>query len=244
MTETTTTTTARTGWSTRLTAASGPAFVVLLFLGNSLAEAGTSTAARPSPAQTVADLEVMATGAVNRLGLLSELAGLVCLALFLAYLADLLRRRSGAGVAGAVALVGGLTTLAVKLSSGSALLAALAERDRLGATELAALVAANGAAFVLTWIPFGLFVAGAALALRRCGMLGRPLTVAGVAAGAASVVTGLVGAQDPVVAAPVGFLLSALWLLSAGLVHVARTAGASRDEDSRPALSTARTAGA
>lgn len=203
--------------SDRLLLSCGAAFVVLILLGNSLTESVLDPEVGAGPAQTRRDLAAQATSAVVRLGLGLELAGLTCLLGFAVGVLLLGGRRQGVGPAGVLTVVGATTMVAVKLASAAPALAALGQHDTLSAHVLHALVQTNEAAFVLCWLPFGVFVLGAARALVGGGAIGRVLGGLGLALGALTVVTGLVGSVAPAYAVPVPFLLSLLWTLAASV---------------------------
>ncbi len=112
-------------------------------------------------------------------------------------------------------------TVAVKLGSGTALLAAWHEDD-LGKGSVEALVAINDAAFVLTWLPFGLLIMAAAAVLEQAGLIGRVLRAAGLCLGGLTGGLGVIGAAEPTAAVPIPFLLSLVWLVAATI----RAAGA------------------
>ncbi|HJR37107.1 MAG TPA: hypothetical protein VJ819_01870 [Nocardioidaceae bacterium] len=207
-----------TAWSRRLAAASGPAFVVLVLAGNSLTESVPAPPADLPPGQ--AALEGLAAGAGDatvQLGLVAEVLAFCSFLVFAAYLADLLRRRGGLRLAGTVAVIAAVLMVAVKLGSATPYLAGLAHHDELSADAALTLVATNGAAFVLCWLPFSLFVWAAAVALRGAGLLGPVGYWAGVLLGVLGVAAMLAGLSDVNTANPVPFLLGLLWVLVTGV---------------------------
>jgi hypothetical protein len=82
------------------------------------------------------------------------------------------------------------------------------DRQLLSPNELLLLSDINAMAFVLSWIPAGLWVA----ALACTSLSGRIGRVVGVLAGAGAMVSGAVG-EDPGKAFFLPFLLCLLWLL-------------------------------
>jgi hypothetical protein len=82
----------------------------------------------------------------------------------------------------------------------------------------------NGAAFLVSWLPFALFVGCAALALQGIGHIGRPTTYIGLAAGVAGVGLGVWGLVDPVAASPLAFLVGMLWLMTVSIRLTVRPA--------------------
>jgi hypothetical protein len=205
-------------WSRRLAAATGPAFVVLVLAGNSLTESVPAPLAGRSPDQAALDgLAAKAGNATVQLGAVVEVLAFCCFLVFAAYLADLLRRRGGLRLAGIVAVIAAVLMVAVKLGSAAPYLAGLAHHDDLSDDTALALVASNGAAFVLCWLPFALFVWTAAVALRGAGLLGPVGYWAGVLLGVLGVAAMLAGMADVNAANPVPFLLGLLWVLAVGV---------------------------
>jgi hypothetical protein len=114
--------------------------------------------------------------------------------------------------AASVVAVAAAVMVAVKLGSGADLLAALHEREQLDEVTASALVASNDASFVLFWLPYGVFVAAAALALSATGLVGPALRWSGIALGGLAVVLGVLGSVVPALAVPIPFLLALVWL--------------------------------
>lgn len=198
----------------RLGAAAGAAFVICMLAGNSMTE--SVVPADGSPAGTAAHLAAQAASGVVQLGLALELVGLLLLVWFAATLAGLGGRRSAGGTLPFVVAGAGVLVAGVKLASAAPYLAALAA-DGLSNEVRHALVETNGAGFVLTWLPYALLVGGAAVLLRREGLVGRVLAGAGLVLAGLGLVVGLVGSSSPQTAVPVPFLLSLLWTLAASL---------------------------
>jgi hypothetical protein len=142
-----------TTWGRRAAAATGPAFVVLLFLGNGLSTSGMSTETHPSGAQVLSDFARQASHTTNRIGTAMELLAFLCLMVFIAHLYDVLRRRAAFAGAGALMVIGAVTMLAVKISSGAPFFAGVMEHDRLSPDAAIALNATSNAAFVISWVP-------------------------------------------------------------------------------------------
>lgn len=200
----------------RVTAAAGAAFVILVFVGNTLNTAGTSQSSHPSGAQVLRDVNHQADSTGATVGLVLEVLGFVAFMVFLGYLAHALLRGAGvraSGTAAGTAIVAGIAMLAIKLGSAAPFLVLFLDRDRLSPQLAQVLNDMNGAAFVVSWLPFALFVAAAAAALQGAGLVGRPTAYIGIVLGAAGVVLTLVGIDDLVNANPLAFLLGMLWLL-------------------------------
>lgn len=203
----------------RLGAGSGAAFVICMLAGNAMTESVVGT--DQSPAGTAADLAAQAASGVARAGFVIELVGLLLLVWFAVTVAVMGWRRSGPGTLPALVAGAGLLVAAVKLGSVAPFLAALVAEE-LPDEVRHALVEMNGAAFVLTWLPFAVLVGGAAVVLHRAGRVGRVLAWSGLALAGLGLVAGLVGFTSPATAVPVPFLLSLLWTLAASIRAAAR----------------------
>lgn len=116
--------------------------------------------------------------------------------------------------------VAGTTTLAVKLASGASLSAAV--HDDLDAGVAEALVAVNDWAFVVHWLPFGVFVLAIALGARQAGLLRAFGAWTGSVLGTLMAVQALVVMGTPAAMVPVPFLLSLFWLAVVGVVVTRR----------------------
>ena len=112
-----------------------------------------------------------------------------------------------------MAAVGGITTLAVKLGSAAPMMALVAERKTIDAQLAQILNVMNGAAFVITFVSFGVLLLGAGLAGLASGGLGRwrrgPPCVFGVAGHAPPDRL----EADPYETNPIPFLLGLVWVL-------------------------------
>jgi hypothetical protein len=193
----------------RLPALSGAGFVACALVGNTLTEsAGGVVAASASTAA--------------RLGLALELVGFVLLLVFVGWLGSAVLGRSGASMAGYAAVTAGGVLVAVKLGSGADLLAAWHQHGALDKTAVEALVAANGEAFVLSWLPMGVLVAAAAVALAGVGLVGRVMQVSGVVVGGLTVGFGILGSVLPAAGVPIPFLLCLVWLVAVGVLGLRR----------------------
>lgn len=194
--------------------AAGAAFVACILAGNSMTETVVGT--DDSPAGTTADLAAQAASGVARTGFVLEVVGLLLLVWFAATVAVLGHRRAGAGALPVMVAGAGLLVVAVKLGSAAPFLAALTA-DGLPDEVRHALVETNGAAFVLTWLPYAVLVGCAAIVLHRAGLVGRVLTGLGLVLAVLGLAAGLVGVTSPATAVPVPFLLSLLWTLAASV---------------------------
>jgi hypothetical protein len=207
----------------RIGAALGAAFVVLLFVGNGLGTAGTDQSGHPSGDTVLRDVARMHASSSATLGFVLEVLGFVAFLGFLGFVADLTRRHGGAWRApAATAVVSGVVMLAVKLGSAAPAVALDLDRTTLSPQLAQVLNDMNGAAFVVSWLPFAVFVAGLGLALRGAGAVGRPTTGIATFLGAAGVALALLGLRSYADANPMAFLLGMLWLLVVSLRLVVR----------------------
>jgi hypothetical protein len=198
----------------RLAAATGAAYIVLIMIGNGLATSGASTSAHPTGAEDLRDVEHQVHSAAATAGFVMEVLGFTLFIVFLGYLAAVLRsRRDEPPVMAGTAVVAGITMLAIKLGSAAPMGALMLDRHQLSPLLARVLSDINGIAFILCWIPMGVFVAALGLALRTAGLAGRPTAYAGLVIGVTGVALGIVGINDPENTNPVPFLLGLVWVL-------------------------------
>lgn len=203
----------RPAWPDRIGALSGAAYVVLILVGNQIASGGGQDP-HPTGTQDLAQLAHDATSGTARLGQALEVTGFVAFAFFLAWFVQQLRRHGGAAAwLGTTTLVGGVTTLALKLASVLPLVAATVNRDQIDATTARVLMDQNSAGFVVTFLTFGIFLLAAGLGILACGLLGRFAGWSAVVIGAGGVLQIVLGATSLDVA-PFPFLLGLVWVLA------------------------------
>lgn len=200
----------------RIGAACGAAYVLLVVIGNQM-DAGSSTDPHPSGAKDLADFATAPTIS-QRIGISLELAGFLALAIFLAWLVHALRERGGrAPWLGSAAGVFGVITLAVKMASGAPMWVGQLDHRELTPALARVLMDLNGASFVLTFLPYGMFVALAGAAFLAGGFLGRVAGWTGVVIGGLMVLATLVTQADPINTNVMPFLAGLLWLLVVGV---------------------------
>lgn len=200
----------------RLGAVTGAVYVVLVLAGNTIATAGVPQPDHATGEQALAAAAQQVSSLSAVVGFALEMLSFVAFMFFLGHLSDVLRRRTStvmSGTAAGAAVVAGVVMLAVKLGSAAPMGALFLDRARIGPALAQVLNDVNGAAFVISWLPFAVFVAATAAALHRVGLVGRPTAYLGLVAGIAGVVLAVIGMNDPVAATPMGFLLGLLWLL-------------------------------
>ncbi len=190
----------RPAWQDRVGALSGAAYVVLILVGNQLAE-GSGSSTHQSGAQVLAHLGEQADSATAQIGMTMEILGFVGFAFFLPWLYTT-SRNAGATWPAALALVGGTTTLAVKIGSGATAITLMTDRTLIDPQTAMVLNDLNGAAFVVTFITFGIFLVGAGLALLESRLTGRFAAWSAVVLGAAGVLLTLVTQADPISSNP------------------------------------------
>ncbi|MBA3790350.1 MAG: hypothetical protein H0X23_03800 [Rubrobacter sp.] len=185
----------------RLGAASGIFYVVLLILGSDVL-GGTETGA----------------------GILVELLGFAFFPFFLGSLWTCLRSAEGdGGWLSVTAFGGGLVALAVKLASVAPILAVRAS-EGIDPGIAKALIAMNGASFVITFLPLAVMLSATAIVAIRTGVLPRWLGWV-----AAVVALGLLGALSAAVVSPsppewvfLPMLLFALWVVATSIALIRR----------------------
>lgn len=186
------------GW--RPGALTGLGFVLAVLTGNSLTESAAGNGA-------LADLTALSSSTAARLGLGLELLAFVLLLVFASEVAA----RGARGAAAHLSVLAAAVMVAVKLGSGAAVLGAAHDPGPLDQASAELIVGANDAAFVLSWLGFGGFVAAGAVALAAAGALGRVLRTTGLGLGVLTVAAGVVGSVVPAAAVPIPFLLALLW---------------------------------
>lgn len=201
----------------RIAAVTGAAFVVLIIIGNQLSLSGTVQSTHPSGAQVLENAAHQAGSATATVGFVLELLGFVAFMGFLGYLADALRPRHPdqrtSPVAAGTAIVAAIIMLAVKLASVAPMGALIIDRKTLSPQIAQVLNDMNGYAFVVSWMPFAVFVGATAVALHQARLVGRPTVYIGGLLGVAGLALAFVGLKHPLDINPVGFMLGVLWVL-------------------------------
>ena len=214
----------------RAGAALGAVFVAFVFIGNSLGTSGTDQSSHPSGDHVLRDVLRTHSSSSATAGFVLEVLGFVAFFGFLGYLADLTRRYGGSWrVPSATAVVAGAVMLAIKVGSAAPVVALQLDRHTLSPQLAQLLNDMNSGSFVISWLPFAVFVLASAAALRDIGAVGRPAYWVGVFAGVAGVALTVLGMRDISNANPMGFLLGMLWLLVVGIRLAVRPIG-SADE--------------
>jgi hypothetical protein len=196
----------------RCGALTGAVYVVLVTIGSTMS---TDNSPGPHPAhptgqQDIASLHWLAGSTSGQAGVILELLGFAALMLFVGYLCTRVR---AAGWLATAALAGGAIAIAVKLASAAPMLTAYVLRDGISPEMARVLTDMNGAAFVVDWLPTGLFVACAAGAALAARTLGRTLGWGGVVVGTAAVIVTAVTGVHILAANALPFLLCLLWIL-------------------------------
>lgn len=134
-------------------------------------------------------------------------------AVFVAYLCTRVR---ASGWLATGALIGGVASIAIKLGSAAPAFAAYVLRDDISPDSARLLVDLNAAAFVVDWLPSGLFVACAAAAALRTHDVGRILGWGGVVVGVVNIASSAITGVHVLTGNP-AFLLCLLWILLVSL---------------------------
>jgi len=216
--------------SDRLAAACGAASILLVIVGaDVLGTPPGEQVAHPTGQQALDHMAWVADNPSAQVGGSLELFGFVLLIVFISYLATRFR---DAGWLATAALAGGLIEVAIKLGSGAAVFAAYILRDEISPETARVLIDMNLAAFVISWLPMGLFVACAAGAGLVVGALGRVLGWGGVVVGLVTMVLTAATGVHVLSAIFVPMLLCTLWTLIVSLrLAFQRSATTSRIPD-------------
>jgi hypothetical protein len=201
----------------RLGAVTGAAFVVLSLVGNSLASAGPAEPAHPAGDQVLRDAARQVSSASVTAGVALEALGFAAFLVFLGYLADVLRRNTGGrggGIAAGAGIVSAAVMVAVKLGSAVPVVTLWADHSAISPQLALVLNDLGAVAFVVSWLPAAIFVAAAAAALLRAGLVGRPTAYCGFVLGAAGLILSIIGIHDPFSANALAFVFGLFWLLA------------------------------
>jgi hypothetical protein len=146
--------------------------------------------------------------------------GFAALLVFLGYLAHVLRRTAGGqrgSIAAGAGIASGAVMVAVKLGSAAPVVTLWVDHSAISPQLALVLNDLGAVAFVISWLPSAIFVAAAAAALHRAGLVGRPTAYCGFVLGAAGLVLSIIGIHDPFSANPLAFLLGLVWLLAVSI---------------------------
>lgn len=199
----------------RVGALSGAASIVLGIIGSDVL--GTPPGAQDGHAsgqQDLANLHWVAGHPAAQVGVSLVMLALCLSMVFVAYLSTWVR---AAGWLAAAALAAGGIEIAVKLASASPMLAAYLLRDDLSPQTAQVLADINSTAFLVTWLPAGVFVACASGAALRTKTLGRILGWGGIIAGGSCTLTTVVTGVHVLSAVFIPWMLCMLWTLLVSL---------------------------
>lgn len=203
------------GWD-RAGALCGAAYIVMINVGNTLQTGGSSNS-HPSGAADLAGF-TGSPSVVQSIGFGLEFAGMLSFLAFLGWFVGFLRSRGGpAPWLGSVAGLAGGVTIAVKLASVMPMGAGELDHRVLTPALARVLADMNGAAFVITFLTYGVFMLAAGLAILTSRALGRFAGWAAVVIGAAGIVLTLATGVDPVSTNALPFILGMLWVLVIGI---------------------------
>ncbi len=198
--------------SDRLGALSGAAYVLLILVGNQIATGGSQDP-HPTGAQDLADFA--ASRPPSRvIGETMEFLGFLAFMFFVGWLTQALRHRGGAAAWLAnTAAIAGTTVLAVKIASILPMAAGMLDHAEMSPATARVLADMNGAGFVITFLPFGVFLVAGGAAILSSGLLGRVAGWFAVAIGGVCVALTLATGVNPVETNPMPFLAGLLWML-------------------------------
>jgi hypothetical protein len=220
----------------RIGAACGAAYVLLITVGNGIAVSGESNT--PTGKQVLQYAQDMLDSPARQAGMAMEVLGFVALSFFLAWIVPALRRAGGvAPWLANVVLIGGLATIAVKVGSIAPEVAVVAGRHTLDPDLAKALYDIAAGSFVISFLPFAIFMLGIGTSVLTSGYLGRFAGWSAIVLGALGLV--VVATARSLDANPMPFMLGLLWILVVS-VRIAwkgpRTQAAVTDEQPVAAL--------
>lgn len=208
----TSTTTPLVALGDRVGALSGAAYVLLILVGNQIATGGSQDP-HPSGAKDLADFAA-SPSASRVVGETMEVLGFLAFIVFIGWLTQTLRDRGGAaGWLAGTASIAGTITLAVKIASILPMAAGLLDPKEISATTARVLTDMNNAGFVITFLPFGVFLVAVGAAILSSGLLGKVAGWFAVVIGTLGVLLTLVTRMDPVNTNPMPFLAGLVWIL-------------------------------
>ena len=217
--------------SDRLAAACGALTVLLVVVGSDvLGTPPDPQPEHPTGQQDLDHLQWVADNPSAQAGIVLELMGFVLMIVFISYVSTRFR---DAGWLATAALAGGLLEVGIKLASGAPVFAAYVLRGEIDPMTARMLIDMNGAAFVISWLPLGLFVACAAGAGLRLGELGRVLGWGGVVVGVVTVIVTAATGVHVLSAIFVPMLLCILWTLVVSLRFAFQRSGTTLNVDDR-----------
>ena len=171
--------------------------------------ADPATPDAPTGQESLDALARMGANPAAQAAMSMELLAFTAWMVFVGYVCWRLR---AAGWVAAVALVGGVVEIAVKLGSGGPLFSGYLLRDQISAEQAAILAEINKADFMVGLLPAGLFVLCTAIAALSRKELGRVLAWSGILIGAGNIVTAVViGMNLPESGFAPTFLLILIW---------------------------------
>ena len=157
----------------RLGAVAGAAFIQFILVAAPRPPT-SGQSAHPTGDQVLRDAAHQVSSASVTAGVALEVLGFAAFLVFLGYLAEVLRRTAGGrrgSIAAGTGIVSGAVMVAVKLGSATPIMALWADRAALGLQLALALNDLGAVAFVISWLPSAIFVAAAAAALHRAGLV-------------------------------------------------------------------------
>lgn len=219
----------RWGWTDRVGAACGAAYVLLTGVGNEMAGSGSDM--HPTGAADLADFGRVPTG-LERLGFGMEVVGLLSFLFFLGWFVPFLRSRGGrAPWLASVVGFAGTASIAIKIGSAAPMLTGGLDHGDLTPGLARVLMDLNGSAFVVTFLTSGVFLLATGLAILDGRALGRVAGWSAVLFGATGVGLTVATGLDPVSTNPVPFLLGLLWILAVGVRLAVRAPRARRTDE-------------
>jgi hypothetical protein len=204
----------------RLLAASGALYVLLVIVGNQIAMSGNDQSAHPSGEAVLRDVARQVHSTKATVGMTLEVLGFVAFMVFLAFLYDAFRRRLPAAASHAAAglsLLAGVMLLIIKVGSIAPVGALMLDHERITPALAQVLADMNGFSFVVTFLPYAIFVGAGAVALRQAALVGKVAHWAGLVIGIGGLLLAFVALNDSANGNPMGFLLGLVWTLGVSI---------------------------
>jgi hypothetical protein len=192
------------GISTRVAAATGAFYVLVVIVGDQMGTSGSALA--------------------QRIGYGLIILGFTAFVVFVAFLHRILREAEGrSGWLATVALSAGLLHSAVRFAAQPPRMVAAYRGDALSPELARTLEDLNGMGFVMSGLLLGLYCAAAGHVVLRHSGLPRWLGWSGAVTGWLALVAGVVGMVDPDLYLPVPFLVGLLWTAAVSVLLTVRT---------------------
>jgi hypothetical protein len=195
--------------------------MALIVVGNDVLGDSGSLPAADDPPSAFAEYYANETDALAWVSVAIDIAGFGFGLVFVGFVASRLR---GAGSFGSIAGVAGAVALAIKVGSAAPHLTAMYRADEgLNPEIVKTLIDLNGFAFVMTFLPLGIFAAAASLGALGAGIAPKWICWFGVVSGAALLVGMPLAVSGP---GFIGMLVFIVWTVTFSVAMAVRAGNA------------------